>query len=34
MGGDPGWIFYRDDKASEAEVMPRLIAEFPEFRPR
>jgi hypothetical protein len=34
MGGNPDWIFYHDDKPSEAEVMPRLIAEFPGFRPR
>ena len=34
MGNNPDWIFYHDDKPSEAEVMPRLIAEFPGFRPR
>jgi Zn-dependent M32 family carboxypeptidase len=34
MGGNPDWIFYHDDKPSEAEVMPRLIADFPGFRPR
>jgi hypothetical protein len=34
MGNNPDWIFYRDGKASEAEVMPRLIAEFRGFRPR
>jgi hypothetical protein len=34
MSGNPDWIFYRDDKPSEAEVMPRLVAEFPTFRPR
>ena len=34
MGGNPDWIFYHDDKPGEAEVMPRLIAEFPGFRPR
>lgn len=34
MGGDPDWIFYRDDKANDAEVMPRLVPEFPAFRPR
>jgi hypothetical protein len=34
MGGNPDWIFYRDDKATDAEVMPRLVAEFPAFRPR
>jgi hypothetical protein len=30
----PDWVFYRDDKLTEAEVMPRLIADFPDFRPR
>lgn len=34
MSGNPNWTFYRDDKPSEAEVMPRLVAEFPAFRPR
>lgn len=34
MSGNPDWIFYRDDKPSEAEVMPRLVAEFPGFRAR
>ena len=34
MSGNPGWIFYRDDKLSETDVMPRLVAEFPAFRPR
>ena len=34
MSGTPDWTFYRDDKATEAEVMPRLVAEFPTFRPR
>ena len=34
MSGNPDWTFYRDDKPSEAEVMPRLVAEFPTFRPR
>ena len=34
MGGNPDWVFYRDDKPNEAEVMPRLVAEFPGFRPR
>jgi hypothetical protein len=34
MDGNPDWIFFHDDKPSEAEVMPRLIAEFPGFRPR
>ena len=33
MGRNPDWIFYHDDKPSEAEVMPRLI-DFPGFRPR
>ena len=30
----PDWISYRDDKLTEAEVMPRLVADFPRFRPR
>lgn len=34
MGGNPDWVFYHDDKPSDAEVMPRLIADFPGFRPR
>ena len=34
MGNNPDWIFYRHEGPTEAEVMPRLIAEFPGFRPR
>ena len=34
MSDNPDWTFYRDDKPSEAEVMPRLVADFPAFRPR
>ena len=34
MGGNPDWVFYHDDKPSEAGIMPRLIADFPGFRPR
>ena len=34
MGNNPDWIFHRDDRPSEAEVMPRLIAEFPGFHAR
>jgi len=34
MGNDPDWIFYRHDGPVEADVMPRLVAEFPAFRPR
>jgi hypothetical protein len=30
----PDWVFHRDDKLAEAEVLPRLIADFPDFRPR
>jgi len=30
----PDWVFYRDDKLTEGEVMPRLTADFPDFRPR
>ncbi len=33
MGNDPAWIFYRHDGPVEADVMPRLVAEFPAFRP-
>lgn len=34
MSGSPDWVFYRDDKPSEQEVMLRLVADFPAFRPR
>ncbi len=34
MGNDPDWIFYRHDGPVEADVVPRLVAEFPGFRPR
>jgi hypothetical protein len=34
MSDNPDWVFYRDDKFSEAEIMPRLVKEFPGFRPR
>jgi hypothetical protein len=34
MGNNPDWIFYRHGGPTEAEVMPRLVAEFPGFRPR
>lgn len=34
MGNTPDWVFYRHDGPSEAEVMPRLIAEFPGLRTR
>jgi hypothetical protein len=34
MANNPDWIFYRHDGPTEAEVMPRLVAEFPGFRPR
>jgi hypothetical protein len=34
MNNNPDSIFYRDDKPSGAEVMPRLIAEFPGFHVR
>ena len=34
MGNNPDWIFYRHDGPVEADVMPRLVAEFPGFRPR
>lgn len=34
MGNNPDWIFYRHDGPVEADLMPRLVAEFPAFRPR
>jgi hypothetical protein len=34
MGNNPDWIFYRHEGPVEADVMPRLVAEFPGFRPR
>ena len=34
MSDNPDWIFYSDDKATEAEIMPRVVAEFPAFRSR
>ena len=34
METTPDWISYRHDGATEADVMPRLVAEFPGFRPR
>jgi hypothetical protein len=34
MGNNSDWIFYRHGGPTEAEVMPRLVAEFPGFRPR
>jgi hypothetical protein len=34
MGNKPDWIFYRHDGPTEADVMPRLVAEFPGFRAR
>jgi hypothetical protein len=34
MGNKPDWIFYRHDGPVEADVMPRLVAEFPGFRPQ
>jgi len=34
MGNNPDWTFYRHDGPIEADVMPRLVAEFPGFRPR
>jgi hypothetical protein len=30
----PDWVFHRDGRLTEAEVMARLIADFPDFRPR
>jgi hypothetical protein len=34
MTEQPDWIFYRDGKHGPEELMPRLVAEFPGFRPR
>ncbi len=34
MVNNPDWIFYRHEGAVEADVMPRLVEEFPGFRPR
>jgi hypothetical protein len=34
MTDNPDWVFYRDNKATEAEIMPRLVEEFPGFRSR
>jgi len=34
MSDKPDWVFYRDDKPNEEVLMPRLVAEFPAFRPR
>ena len=34
MDNNPNWTFYHHDGPTEADVMPRLLAEFPGFRPR
>jgi hypothetical protein len=34
MSDKPDWVFHHDDKVTEAEIMPRLVEEFPGFRPR
>ncbi len=34
MGNNPDWIFYRHDGPVETDVLPRLVAKFPGFRPR
>jgi hypothetical protein len=34
MGNKPDWIFYQHDGPVESDVMPRLVVEFPGFRPR
>ena len=34
MSDNPDWVFYHDDKGTEAEIMPRLVEEFPGFRTR
>jgi hypothetical protein len=30
----PDWVFHHNGELTEAEVLPRLIADFPGFRPR
>jgi len=32
MGNNPDWVFYHHEGPTESEVMPRLIAEFPDLR--
>ena len=34
MSDNPDWVFYSDDRQTEADIMPRLVASFPGFRPR
>jgi hypothetical protein len=34
MGNNPDWVFYSHDGPTQAEVIPRLIAEFPELKTR
>ena len=34
MANNPDWIFYQHDGPTEADIMPRLVADFPGFRPR
>jgi hypothetical protein len=34
MGNKPDWIFHQYSGPTEADVMPRLVAEFLGFRPR
>jgi len=34
MSAGPDWIFYRDGKLTEADLMPRLLTEFSGFRSR
>jgi hypothetical protein len=34
MSNNPDWVFYHDDKMTEAEIMPRLVEEFSGFRSR
>lgn len=31
---EPDWIFYQHDGPTEVDVLPRLVEEFPDFRPR
>jgi len=32
MGNNPNWVFYHHEGPTESEVMPRLVAEFPDLR--
>ncbi len=34
MSKDPDWVFYSDNKPTDEDLMARLVADFPAFRPR